>query len=282
VAGYIVVKCGLAAGRDEVLAEVLSEFQVLGAQIETIGRGLTSVLVYAPVSEAASTQELARSLAAVGATDVTVEWLADRDWLDEYRRQAQPFSVGTRWWVDPVPGSVSLPPCGRIPLVVEPSCAFGSGSHESTQLMLCHLEVLEVENRLVLDVGTGSGILALAAHRLGANRVVGLDVDSRAVFVARRTLRRQIPPVSVLLVAGTLGGLGGRAFDAVLCNVLWETQQGLLADLRRLLAQSGSLVLAGFLKSEEEEVVAELEAVHLAVSGRRELGDWLLLEARHG
>lgn len=282
MAGYIVVKFGLAEDREEGLANLLSEYPVLGARIDVVGNGLVSVQVYSLASEAGSAGTFVRALTALGGTDVRVEWLAERDWLDEYRRQAQPFPVGMRWWIDPVPGATSVPPAGRMPLVVEPSSAFGSGSHESTQLMLCHLEQVDAKGRQVLDVGAGSGILGIAAHRLGAEWVVGVDVDLRAAFVARRTFGDQTPPVSVQLVAGTLAALARQTFDTILCNMLWESQRNLLPDLRRLLARPGSLVLSGFLRSDEREVVAQLEEVRLVVVGRRELGDWLLLEAGHG
>lgn len=281
--GYVVVTCRLAEGCDELLAELLGEHEVLGARIESCGDGLVSVEVYLASAEVGSTRDLARALTDLGGIDVTVDRVPERDWLEEYRRQARPFAVGARWWIDPTAEATSTPPPGRIALSVEPSCAFGSGSHESTQLMLIYLEARGVLGQSVLDVGTGSGILTIAASRLGADRVVGVDVEPRAVFVARSSLLGQAPSVPALLVAGSLDAVGGEGmFDTVMCNMLWESQQPLLPDLRRVLARDGDLVLSGFLKSDERAIVASLGAAHLSVVGRRELGDWLLLEARHG
>jgi ribosomal protein L11 methyltransferase len=279
---YIAVRCALPEGRDDDLAETLSEYPVLGAHIQSLGPGLASAVVYASASEAERIKGLAQALVRLGGTDVTVDCLAERDWLDEYRRTARPFAVGARWWVEPDPGSASSPSGGRVALVIEPSAAFGSGSHESTQLVLLRLEDLNLEGRRVLDVGTGSGILAVASRRLGAEHVIGIDLDPRAVFVARRTLDAQVPPVSVPLVVGSLDTIGRGAFDVVLCNMLWEALQALLPDLGRLLAPDGVLVLSGFLGADEESVRACLIHVGLVAGGRCELGEWLSLEVRHG
>jgi ribosomal protein L11 methyltransferase len=283
VSGYTVLRCRLGPGAEERLGEALLEAPVLGCEIVSPRPGHTEAVIYVEAGNSAGLALLKRALASRG-LEVTLEGeLEERDWLEPFRERAVAFPVGSRWWIDPDPAGGGTPPAGRIRLVIEPRMAFGSGTHESTQLVLMELEGLPVTGRRVLDVGTGSGILALASCRLGARFAAGLDIDVASVFEARRTAAEQERQAGVRFLAGTVEAIAPHArFDLVLCNMIWERMRPLLPALRRLTAPGGLAVLSGLLRSQEEPVAAELERLGLPVSRRRTLEEWLALVVTRG
>jgi ribosomal protein L11 methyltransferase len=210
-----------------------------------------------------------------------VSRLRPRDWLKPYRNAARPFPVGQSWWIDPHPDEPTAAPPGRVRLVLEPRSAFGSGSHESTQLILVELEAMDLEGRSVLDVGTGSGVLSLAAVARGAAPVLGIDIDPAATMVARETCGRQEWPRRPLLATAETEALAGREFDVVVCNIISSRLIPLLPEVRRVGRRGGEAVLSGLLVIERERVCRELVAVGLAPIAERSAGEWLALRVAY-
>lgn len=198
--------------------------------------------------------------AAPGAVSwVSWSWEPDRDWGEAWRRELEPRRVGRRLVVAPGSSDPALEP-GDVPLVVDPGMAFGTGEHGSTRGVLRLLEDAVEAGDRVLDLGTGSGILAVAAVRLGARRVVALDVDADALEVARRNLERNGVADAVELLraradAPRLALLEPMRFDLVAANILARVLVPLLGPLRRLAASGGSVLLGGILEREAEEVL---------------------------
>jgi len=276
---YICIRCRISAGLEEELPELFSRLPVLGTEIDTDSKGRVRATVFLSESDTASAQSVRTVLENCGALGIEERFLPADDWLAEYREQVQPFSVGERWWIDPHPERPTVVPGGRRRLVVEPRMAFGTGTHESTQAILLALEDLEVSNRRVLDVGTGSGILALAAERLGARLVVGLDIDDMAIRVAAETARQQDWESSVSFILGSMGCIGQVEFDIVLCNMIAANLLPLAGDLQRIAGVDGIVVCSGLLASEIPTVTDVLDATGLRLISKRQLGDWACLTA---
>jgi ribosomal protein L11 methyltransferase len=160
--------------------------------------------------------------------------------------------------------------------------AFGSGSHESTSLILSALETADLKGRSVLDVGTGSGILALAAELSGARRVIGVDIDAVAIHIARQIGDLQEWRPGVHYVVGSVGCAAGGVFDLVLCNMISAHFVPLLDALATALAPHGTLVLSGLLVEESGDVVAELQERGLVAGPAAVLNEWACLSALRG
>lgn len=184
-----------------------------------------------------------------------------RDWVQAARDLLQPMEVGRRfflvpdWRDDPAPE-------GRYRIAVNPGMAFGTGVHETTRLCIEALEDFLQSGMSVLDVGTGSGILAKAARLLGAGKVYACDIDPVAVEIA-----------GVGTFLGSVDAVASRAVDLVLANISPEGIVSLAPDLVRVLRPGGKLLASGF----ELDEVAMINAV---LPGEvREKGNWGLVVA---
>jgi ribosomal protein L11 methyltransferase len=211
-----------------------------------------------------------RSLAiGPGADLVEVRDAPDTDWRAVWRAAALPIPIGDRFLVDPrEPGESDPPvePGSRSLLRLPARTAFGVGSHESTRLAVELIEATPVAGRRVLDVGTGSGILAFAALRLGALSVVALDVDPSAALL--------LPQAAL---AGTVDALdtGGETFDVALVNVV---PREIGPDLRRLsthLAAGATALFSGILIAQAETALATLARCGFVERSRRTAGEWV-------
>jgi len=276
---------------EDRLAEVLAALPVLGCQLEDVSSMEVDLTVYLVAESAARCDDVTMALATLGVRAVQTRQVRDEDWLVAYRDGMEAFTVGQLWWVDPHPQTPTAAPPGRRRLVVEPSMAFGSGTHQSTALVLLELERIFGERSdvagaamqsgpagmRILDVGTGSGILALAADRLGADDVVGLDIDPVAIRVAQRTASDQEWTPEVLFTVGSTDALGRCCFDLVLCNMLPDEFLPLLGDLKRVLDQRGRIVLSGIIEERRNEVVALLGELQLSVVHEGSADEWCCL-----
>jgi ribosomal protein L11 methyltransferase len=184
----------------------------------------------------------------------------DRDWVRAARDLLQPMEVGERFFL--VPEWRDDPaPAGRFRMVVNPGMAFGTGVHETTRLCLEALETYVRPGARVLDVGTGSGILAKAAELLGAGRVWACDVDPVAVEIAGFGF------------VGSADAVAPGVADLVTANISPEAIVALAPDLIRVLRPGGVLLVSGFERHEVEQVQAALPPAREI----REKGNWALL-----
>ncbi|MGD9252540.1 MAG: 50S ribosomal protein L11 methyltransferase [Holophagae bacterium] len=274
---YLGLRCEIPSSLEDEFGGLIASWPVLGAEVETGDDERIVAVVYFEQGELETVSHLTPILEDWGALSVKRLVVEEKDWLAAYRESARPFVVGSRWWIDPRPDSIEPQAAGRMRLVVEPRAAFGSGSHESTQLVLLALEGMELRGRRVLDAGTGSSILALAADRLGAGMVLALDTDATAVWVARQTLGQQDWRPRIHLLAGPVDALAGGGFDLVLCNMVSSSFLPLVPHLAKLLTDGGRAVFSGILELEKESVGLELDRAGFAAIDELRLGEWLAL-----
>lgn len=171
---------------------------------------------------------------------------------------------------------------GDVVLALDPGRAFGSGLHPTTRLCLRRLERWSDEGRVagarVLDVGSGSGILAIAAARMGAARVVALDTDALAVEATRSNARRNRVARRVRVRQGTLPS-GEAAFGLVTANLVWSLLIEMAPGLAAELAWGGRLVAGGISAEREAEVGQTLRGAGLITLGSEHQDDWVAVEA---
>jgi ribosomal protein L11 methyltransferase len=222
--------------------------------------------------------EAEAACAALGLRGLVAE-IPDQDWSETWKAGLAPSVVG-RVFVRPS-WIAAAPPPGAVEVVLDPGMAFGTGTHPTTRLCLEALGGLlgEAPGSDVLDVGTGSGLLAIAAKKLGAARAVGTEVDAVALRVAEENARRN--GVALELLLGPPDAVPGR-FPIVVANILANTLVALAPAVASRLAPGGALLLAGILAGQEEDVRAAYEREGLARDRGRERseGDWRLVALR--
>jgi len=205
----------------------------------------------------------------------------EEDWGETWKRDLRPFLVG-RVLVRPS-WIAETPPPGCAEVVLDPGMAFGTGSHPTTALCLSALSRLLAarSGQRLLDVGTGSGLLAIAAARLGAAEVVGTDNDPVALAVARENARRNGVALRLHLAPAPAAALGG-PFDLVVANILANTLVELAPELAAQVAPGGRLLLSGLLAGQEETVREACLAEGLVADrpGDGAEGEWRLLSLR--
>ncbi len=196
------------------------------------------------------------------------------DWLDVYQQSLTPLYIGARFVVAP---DASLFPgdSHRLRIVVPQEQAFGTGSHETTWLCIELLETMPVAGKRGLDIGAGSGILALAMHRLGARYVVAFDNDTDAYGALRdNRMRNGVDAISMPLFIGSVEALRGGAFDYVTMNIIPEVILPLLGDVVSHLAPGATLILSGILVARRDDVVEAARAHGLDLRTERAKGEW--------
>lgn len=207
----------------------------------------------------------ARALAAA-----SLDRVEDADWVRETQRQFEPIRAGERLWI--VPTWHEPPDPSAVNIVLDPGAAFGTGSHPTTRLVLAWLEREVRAGDSVLDYGCGSGILAIAAMKLGAGQATGVDVDPLALEAARYNASRN----RVALRLADAGDVLDHAARITVANILANPLRMLAPLLAAHTAPRGAMALSGILESQAADVVeAYAPFASLAVAGRD--GGWVLL-----
>jgi len=206
---------------------------------------------------------------------VQVDEVENKDWSESWKSLIKAVQVG-RLWVGP-PWMVAEAPAGKVQIVIEPKMAFGTGDHATTQLCLEATDAYLTQHPTasVLDVGTGTGVLAIAARKLGARQVIGVDNDPMSVELAQENAQKNGTP-EVELSGKTLELLPPGRFDLVLANILANT---LIELAPAIAARVGDrLVLAGVLVHQHAEVEGAYVAQGLRPAGTRTIGEWIRIE----
>lgn len=237
-----------------------------------------------------------------GARFLGSEEIPTTDWLAPYRGTALPFPVGERLLLDPRDPEGSEAPVapGRVTLRIPARAAFGTGSHESTRLALELLEEVDLRDKRVLDVGTGTGILAFAALAFGARSAVGLDVDPAAPLHARANALLnglypaffagsldalaggpvEEPPLLGSAGAARTAGPAAALFDLALVNVIPEEIAAELPRLASLLVPGGEAILSGILAVARPQVLSGWRALGFEPVAERAAGEWVAFRVR--
>jgi len=214
--------------------------------------------------------------------EIEVELLADRDWEREWMDDFTPLQMGERLWI--VPSWHEPPEPGAVNLHLDPGLAFGTGTHATTALCLAWLDGLAVSEALdgqaILDVGTGSGILAIAALRLGAAAATGTDIDPQALTASRDNAERNGVADADFRLCYPEQLDDGETFPIVVANILAGPLVEMAPMIAGHLAPGGRLALSGILAAQAEEVLQAYREQGLAMEEPVTREGWVRLTGR--
>jgi ribosomal protein L11 methyltransferase len=261
----------------------------LGARVDTTKPAI--VRAYVPARDAAaSARAVAEASEALGHLqafglrpigELTTRVVHEEDWAQAWKAHFPVIRIGRRLVIKPTWRRHRREP-DDVVLALDPGMAFGTGLHPTTRLCLAAVESIAdagaLEGCRVLDVGCGSGILAIAAAKLGASSVVGVDMDQIAIESTEANAARNGLTKRVTARRGSLP-TGDSAFDVVLANLIAGLLVTLAAQLRDELRPGGILLASGIFVDREADVRGAFEAADLTVTGRSAEGEWVALEA---
>jgi ribosomal protein L11 methyltransferase len=211
-----------------------------------------------------------------------IEILEDKDWEREWMQHYQPMQFGQRLWV--CPSWLEPPAADAVNLLLDPGLAFGTGTHPTTSLCLTELDGMALEQQLVVDYGCGSGILAVAAMKLGASEALGVDNDPQALVASRDNAQRNGIADADFAVAlpGQYDAVGweNRA-ELVIANILAGPLVELSATLLHFLKPGGTLMLSGLLDTQAPGMIEHYsDRIQLRIAGEHE--GWVCLRGELG
>jgi ribosomal protein L11 methyltransferase len=279
------------AAPDDLVQAALTDFDV--AAIDDNAPDMWRVFFHTDDARAQAAASLRRQFNDLSVSAVDVP---DEDWAARSQANlkavrvgniivAPPWDVGRaealpHTAVAPRGSSVAQGFNPAITIVIQPSMGFGTGHHPTTRLCLAHLQQLELRNQTVIDVGTGSGVLAMAASRLGATHVLAIDDDADAIQSARQNIDLN-PGIEVTLGVVDVRRAVLKPFDVILANLTGGLLIASTPALLSLSAPKGRFILSGFMDSEEQNALAAFSSC--AIEQRSQEDEWVcvtLLRAR--
>lgn len=224
---------------------------------------------------------LQEQLSAAGIpSQLETQSVEEEDWANNWKQYFKPCPVGEKLRIVPSWELANAPQDKRANLILDPGMAFGSGQHETTRLCMELLEEDVTKETTLLDVGTGSGILSIAALLLGAKSVIGVDIDPLSVKIAMENAQRNGVESRYEVRCGDLAEKVSGSFQVITANIVADIILRLLPDGVRLLAPGGIFIASGIIDTREAEMVTAMEQVGLTIlTIKRERG-WCAIRAK--
>lgn len=221
----------------------------------------------------------------LGSLDITVSESDDKDWENNWKQYFHPLSIGEKFLI--CPSWEKVPGEGRTVIEIDPACSFGTGRHETTALCLEELEKQDIAGD-VLDMGCGSGILGIAALKLGAKHVDAVDIDMVATRIAGENAEKNGIPEGLMdiycgniLTDGTLcESLAQNRYSLILANIVADIISDMLPFFARCLDAQGHMICSGIISPRRDFVVDALGKAGFVIESIREKNEWVAIVCR--
>ncbi len=199
-----------------------------------------------------------------GELSMSIKDVKESDWENNWKAYFKPFKVGQNFYIKPSWETLDDRE-GRLVLEIDPASSFGTGTHETTRLCLAACEDIIIENKTVLDMGCGSGILSVGAFALGAKEITLVDIDENCALTSRENLERNAVEASKYEIICDspdryIKKLQGRNYDVILANIVADVIIGLAKDFKAWLNEGGTLITSGIIDGRQDDVVNALKA----------------------
>jgi len=216
----------------------------------------------------------------MGTLELEMQNVADEDWAENWKKYYKPFRIGSHLVVKPTWEPYTAQPDDLI-IELDPGMAFGTGTHETTNMCMQLLEKHLQDGMRVMDVGTGSGILAIAAARLGAKDILAIDIDPSAVKVAIENVELNGVQEQVRVVVGDLCKSEAMPCDLAVANIVADAICMLAGPLTRHLEKDRLLICSGIIREREQDVMNAATEAGYNLFDRIEKGEWVALALKN-
>jgi ribosomal protein L11 methyltransferase len=213
----------------------------------------------------------------VGEGKVVIREVFEEDWANNWKKYYKPTHIGERILIKPIWEDYEAK-ADEIVVEMDPGMAFGTGTHETTRMCIEALEKYVTKDSTVFDIGTGSGILGITAAKLGANRVVGVDLDPVAVDSAKGNVEFNNIDNIEILHGNLMDVVEGKA-NIVVANIIAEVIIFLSEDVKKFIEPGGYFITSGIIKDRKEDVINKLTSVGFKIEEANTLGEWVCIVA---
>ena len=214
----------------------------------------------------------------LGEAKVEVEKMHEEDWANNWKKYYKPTKIGERLVIKPIWEEYEAKE-GEVVVELDPGMSFGTGTHETTRMCVAAIDKYTKEDSEVFDIGTGSGILAIVASKLGAKHVVGVDLDPVAVEAAKENVAYNNIHNIELLEGNLLDVVDGKA-DVVVANIIAEVICILIPDVKKVLKQNGVFITSGIIHDRRDMVIQKFEEEGFEVIESNKDGEWNCIIAK--
>ena len=289
-----------AGGFSDLIIEDQGEFEAfleenracwdyIDEQLQEKLQGMSSIKLYLEDEDKAGLTRLETLLdklrgSELGALKLGITSLAEENWEESWKDNYPPQLIGEKLIVLPYWRSDETQ--GRLPVILDPGLTFGTGAHPSTQMVMETMEKVVRPGAACLDLGSGSGILSIAALRLGAKSAIGVDIDPKAEDIARENAAYNGFSAFTALTGNVIADkplmekLSAEAYDVVLVNIVADVIIGLAPVLPRFLGENTTLICSGILDNRLADVKAALEQAGLRVTATKQKEEWRCVSAK--
>jgi len=213
-------------------------------------------------------------------TKIKIDIVDEKDWADAWKTYFNVTRVTDRIVIKP-DWKEHIPTPGDIIIHLDPGMAFGTGTHPSTAMCIQMIEQFLLPGSDFLDVGTGSGILMIAAAKLGAQKMTGIDTDEVAIRISRENLdKNQVAPHRYELACTTLDQTQEKPHDIIVANIIAQVIVEIMGDIQQRLSKNGIAILSGIIQERKPDILSALKKNHLKTVHEINDGEWVALAVR--
>lgn len=224
--------------------------------------------------------ELAHFINEEGGFSITFTEMDEEDWANEWKNYFHPIRVTERFTIVPSWEDYQSDSEDEIQIELDPGMAFGTGTHATTRLCLAAIEKYYMPYHSLIDVGTGSGILAIAAKKIGVPEVAALDLDNMAVQVAKENFEKNNVLDKIDVFTGNLLQGQTEKKDIIVANILAHIIEQMIDDAYRLLNDKGLFITSGIIESKAPEIISQLKQVGFTIIDTQIEEEWVVIIAQ--